>query len=154
MRTTAKLGAAVATGVLAIAVPAAAHPVNAHPSKPDSAKSHKCVAHNVAYTASGTLVSWSATPTSDGRFSGTITVDVTRANHHAAGQKGTSYTYTLTNTRVRFAKGTNPPVAGDRVKLIGAITSVAKKCTDQSGAGTITVRKVDVSPAKKGAKKS
>lgn len=152
MRRTAKLGAAVAAGTLAIAVPAFAkgphHPFVNHPSHP--ATSHKCTAHNEAYTAFGTFVSWNATQSSNGRFSGTITVNVTRANHHARAQKGTQYTYTLSDTKVRFGKGANPPTAGDRVAIIGKITTIAKKCTDQSGAGTITVRKVDISAPKKG----
>ena len=145
MRTTAKLGAAVATGLLAFAVPAAAHPGPgthpAHPSHP--AQSQKCTAHNEAYVASGKLVSWSATET-NGRWNGTFTVDVIKTNHHAKAQRGTTQTYTLTNARVKFGKGANPPATGDRVKVIGSITTVAKKCTDQTGAGTISVRKVDV----------
>ena len=155
MRTTAKIGAAVAAAALAIAMPTAAtahggppdHP--SHPSHPATERTHpsksdKCAAHNVAYTAYGTLVSWSATSSGDGRYTGTITVAVTKTNEHAETQKGTTYTYTLTNTRVRFGKRANPPAAGDRVKVIGEITAVAKKCTDQTGAGTITVNRVDV----------
>jgi hypothetical protein len=150
VRTTAKIGAVVAAGALAVAVPAAAHP--AHPSKPSTtdsppATSHKCAVHHEAYIASGTIVSWSATAT-NGLYNGTVSVAVTRTNHHAAPQKGTTYTYTLTNAKVQFGKGTSSPYTGDRVKLIGSITTVAKKCTNQSSAGTITVRKVDVSAPK------
>lgn len=139
MRYTAKLATVAAGGLLAVAAPALAKPAS-HPSQSD-----KCTAHKVAYTASGTFVSWSATQTGKHTYTGTITVDVKKANHHAKAQKGTTYTYTLTNTKVTFGKGANPPVAGDRVVLIGKITTVAKKCTDQSGAGTITLRKVDIS---------
>lgn len=158
MSTGAKLGTVIAAGALAIAGPAAAKP--AHPSHPNHpshpatrtsrpAESHKCTAHNEAYTASGTFVSWSATETGHNTYTGTVTVDVTRTNHHAKGQKGTQYTYTLDNTKVSFDKGANPPAAGDRVAVIGRITVVAKKCTDQSGAGTITVRKLDIKAPKK-----
>ena len=143
MRTAAKLGAVVVTGALAIAVPAAAKPAHpAHPSHP--ASSEKCEAHKVAYIASGTFVSWAATQTGKDTYTGTITVNVTKTNHHAKAQKGTQYTYTLSNSKVVFGKGANPPAAGDRVVVIGKITEVAKKCTDQSAAGTITVRKVEI----------
>ena len=149
MRTTAKLGAIAAAAALVVAVPAGAKPPHAtppnHPSHP--ATSHKCTPHREAYVASGTFVSWTAAPSSSGKknhFTGTITVKVTKTNHHAAAQKGTTQTYTLNDTKVRFGKGANPPASGDRVVLIGAITTVAKKCTDQSGAGTITLRQVDI----------
>jgi hypothetical protein len=147
MRRSAKLGMLVAAGALAIAVPATAKPV--HPSHPsDPGTSHKCTTHKMAYVASGTFVSWSATQSADKTYTGTITVHVTKANHHAAAGKGSDVTYTLTNAKVSFGDGANPPVAGDSVKVIGKITEVAKKCTDQSGAGTITVRKVDIKAPK------
>jgi hypothetical protein len=145
MRIIAKLTAVAAAGAVAVSLPAlaVAHTHPAHPSH-----SHKCTVHRVAYTAYGSLVSWSATENADGTYSGTIVVDVTKANHHAKGDRGKSTTYTLDNARVRFGKGANPPAAGDRVKVIGKITAVAKKCSDQSAAGTVTVRFVDVKAPK------
>jgi hypothetical protein len=151
MRTTAKLGALIATGALVIAVPAAAKTHPAHPAHPatHSGKAHKCTAHKVAYIVFGNFVSWSVTATGNGRYSGTITLDVKRTNHHAKGDKGaTNKTYSLNDTRVRFGDGANPPAAGDLVKLIGKITVVGKKCSDQTAAGTITVRKLDISVPK------
>jgi hypothetical protein len=143
MRTAAKLGAVVVTGALGIAVPATAKPAHpAHPTHP--ASSEKCEAHKVAYIASGTFVSWAASQTGKHTYTGTITVNVTKTNHHAKAQKGTQYTYTLANSKVVFGKGANPPAAGDRVVVTGKITELAKTCTDQSGAGTITVRKVEI----------
>jgi hypothetical protein len=156
MRNASKLAALVAAGALAIAVPAAAkgpHPDPAdhpsHPSHPATEQTHpgtseKCTVHNVAYIASGTLVSWAASQTGTDTYTGTITVDVTKTNHHAKAQKGTQYSYTLDNSKVVLGKGANPPAAGDRVTVIGEITEVAKKCKDQSGEGTITVRKVSI----------
>jgi hypothetical protein len=142
-------------GALAIAVPAAAKPPHAippthpsHPSHPATPDSHKCAAHKEAYIASGKFVSWSATSTDGRHFTGMITVDVTNTNHHAKTQKGTTVTYMLSSTKVTFGKGANPPAAGDRVVLIGKITAVPKKCTNQSAAGTITLRKVDISVPK------
>jgi hypothetical protein len=141
VRKSSSLAMLVAAGALGVSVPAGAALAHqpAHP-----AKSHKCTPHRVAYITSGAFVSWAATQTSNGRYTGTITVHVKKANHHAAGAKGNDVTYTLDNTRVLFGKNANPPVAGDRVELIGKITEVAKKCTDQSGAGVITVRKVGI----------
>jgi hypothetical protein len=156
MRVTAKLAALTVAGAITGAVPAIAlagtHPAHpAHPSHPTHrahpshpSHSHKCMVHKVAYTAYGTLVSWSATENSNGTYSGTIVVDVTKANHHARSDKGNATTYTLTDSRVRFGKGANPPAAGDGVKVLGKITAVAKKCADQSAAGAVTVRFLDV----------
>jgi hypothetical protein len=148
MRTTAKIGAVVAAGALAIAVPAAADPAHpSHPSGTDPGKSHKCATHEVAYVAHGTIVSWSPTaPTGNGPYSGTVTVLVTKVNHHA--NKG-SQPYTLTGAKVRFDQGTTSPATGDPVTLIGkiAVAPAAKKgCTTVTGttAGTITITKVDV----------
>jgi hypothetical protein len=133
-------------------------PAQAKPTKPHPAKSHKCTPHKVAYRASGTLVSESLSQTAgadtpkrgDDRYSGTLTVDVTKANHHAA--KG-EQTYTLDNARVRFYdadhNGTrDEPKAGDRAKLIGKITRLSKKCDATGFTPTITIRKVDFKPAK------
>jgi hypothetical protein len=102
----------------------------------------------VAYTASGKLVTWAATQNPSGTWSGTITVHVTKANHHAAGAKGTDVTYTLTNAKVTFGKGANPPAAGDRVHLVGKIAEVAKRCTQPGTTAPVTVRKVRIGTAK------
>ena len=108
-------------------------------------KSHKCKAHKVAYIVSGTVASSALAKNNDGTYSGTLTVNVTKTNHHAADDKGKAVTYTLNHARVKFDNGTsNPPAPGDRVKVIGKITTVSKKCTDQSAAGLITVRQVVV----------
>ncbi len=146
MKKFASVGILAAASALAIAAPVTAKPTHpSHPSHPaHPVKSHKCVAHKVAYTASGTFVSWAATKNANGTYTGTITVHVTKANHHATGAKGNAVTYTLADTKVVFGKTANPPAAGDRVKLIGKITEVAKKCSDHSDAGTITLRKVDI----------
>ena len=133
-------------------------PAQAKPTQPHPAKSHKCTPHKVAYKASGTLVSESLTQTAgadtpkrgDDRYSGSLTVDVTKANHHAA--KG-EQTYTLDNARVRFYDADHnrtgdEPKAGDRAKLIGKITRLSKKCDDTGFTPTTTIRKVDFKPAK------
>jgi hypothetical protein len=144
-----------------VAVPAQGKPTQPDPSKPAKphpAKSHKCTPHKVAYRASGTLVSQTLTQTAgadtpkrgDDRYSGPLTVGVTKTNHHAA--KGEQL-YKLDNARVRFYDAdhngtTEQPKVGDRVKLIGKITKLAKKCDSTGFTATITIRKVDFKPAK------
>ncbi|MBV8947167.1 MAG: hypothetical protein JOZ95_17195 [Solirubrobacterales bacterium] len=105
--------------------------------------------HDEAYIASGILVSWSATETGTRTFSGTITVHVTKANHHAAAATGSDVTYTLSNTTVTFGEGANPPTAGDSVRVIGRISELGKKCSQTSLAPQITARKLAVHAAKK-----
>jgi len=122
-----------------------AHP--APPTRPST--SHKCLPHDEAYIASGILVSWSATETGTRTFSGTITVHVTKANHHAAAATGSDVTYTLSNTTVTFGEGANPPTAGDSVRVIGRISELGKKCSQTSLAPQITARKLAVHAAKK-----
>ena len=154
MRTCRRFALVIAVGALSVAVPAAAkmpsHP--AHPRHPAQrirpSTSHKCTPHNQAYTASGLLVSWAATQTAGGTSSGTITVHVTRTNHHAAKAKGTDVTYTLTSAKVTFGKGVNPPTAGDRTKVIGKTSVLANRCDQTGFTPTISVRKVDVKSAK------
>ena len=116
-------------------------------NKNHPARSEKCTVHEVAYIASGTEVSFSATQNSSGRYDGTIVVHVTRTNHHAAGGRGTDVTYTLTNAIVRFGKGTSATDTGDRVKVIGEVTTLAKKCDHTGFTPTVTVRKVDIKQA-------
>jgi len=125
-------------------------PAQAHKSHP--AKSHACTPHRVAYVVSGTLVSQGLVQTagqstakrSDDRYSGDVTVNVTKANHHAT--TGLQ-TYTVTNVHVRFFDrnhdGTkDQPVAGDRVKLIGKITKLARHCDQTGFQAQITIRRV------------
>src|SRR5215471_18017776 len=103
------------------------------PSHPGN--SHKCKPHKVAYVASGKLVSQTLTKNSDGSYSGQVTVEVKRTNHHAAGDQGTTKTYKPENVHVTFgladtnsdgSVGLDDLKAGDRVKLIGKITALAK----------------------------
>jgi hypothetical protein len=141
MRIVAALGTAAA-GALAIAALAVAKPPQDHHAHPVTAQ--KCVAHESGYRTAGTLVSWNATSAGTGGYTGRITVHVTRANRHAQGAEGTIVTYTLTDAHAVLGKRADPPVMGDRVTVIGKIAEVAKKCSDSTGAGTVTVRKVIV----------
>jgi hypothetical protein len=102
----------------------------------------------VAYIASGQFVSWAATQSGNGTWTGTITVHVARSNHHAVNANGDDVTYTLSNTTVRFGEGGSPPAAGDPVKVIGKVSEVAKRCTQPGSALPVTVRKVDIRAAK------
>ena len=139
--------------VLAVAAAGAAAPTGAE-TKPD--KPYKCVPKKVGYKASGKLASESLTQTAgattpkrgDDRYSGELTVIVTRANHK--GQKG-EQKYAVENARVRFRPRSNTdPEVGTRVKVRGKMTRVGKKCEDFTS--TVTVRKVDFK-APKGTKK-
>ena len=120
----------------AIAAAAQAHPPTPHPKGSPHAtptpKPTHCKPKSIGFRASGTLVSKTLAQTagadtatsSDDRYSGTMAVQVTRANHRAP--KG-AQTYTLDNDRVHFDAGAAPK-AGDRVKLYGKLTVARKGC--------------------------
>jgi hypothetical protein len=131
-------------------------PANAKPPKP--AKAKDCTPHNVGYKATGSVVSQALTQTQGGdtakrgddRYSGTLTVEVKKANHRApTGEQ----TYTVENARVRFYDAdhndvADVPKAGDRVKVSGKITKLRKKCDATAFTPTVTVRKADFKAAK------
>jgi hypothetical protein len=146
MKSSLRIAAFASAASVFVAVPALAkgpHPT--HPTHPSN--SHKCTPHSVGFVASGTLQSWGATPDGKGGYNGTVMMTVTRTNHHAAGI-GPTHTFTFSGAKVHFGKGGNPPVAGERVKVIGKITEVGKKCSDQTGSGVVTITKVTLHPAK------
>ena len=132
----------------------AAMPATA-PAKPKPKPTKYCMPHVVGFEAVGKYVSGSLTQSagagtakkSDDRWSGTITVDVKKANHGAP--KGTQ-TYTVTNARVRIhpAKYT-APAAGDRVKVSGKLTKVSGKNCTNPGVTSQVARKIDVKAAAK-----
>jgi hypothetical protein len=139
----------------------AAAPAQAHPPKPTPKPhptSHRCESKAVGFNASGTLVSQALTQSagadtatrSDDRYSGTVTVDVKRANHRSpAGMQ----TYTLDTDRVRYydaaGDGTaDVPKAGDRVKLKGKLTRLGKHCDATGFTSAIDVRRVTFKLAK------
>lgn len=120
-----------------------------HPSHPG--KSHKCMPRNVAYIASGTLVSQTLSKNANGTYSGGVTVNVTRTNRHAANDEGMTKTYTLTDARVKLrvadidqdgSVGLDDLVAGDRVKVIASITTLSKKCDQSNFTAQLTISKV------------
>jgi hypothetical protein len=123
-----------------------------HGQHKGAAKTPKCTPHAVGYNARGTLVSSSLTQTKgqdtarkgDDRWSGALTVNVTKANHKAP--KG-EQTFTLTDARVSFAdadhnKVADTPKAGDRVKLHGKITRLRHGCDQTGFTPQVTVRQV------------
>ncbi len=117
---------------------------------------HHCRPHSEGYVAGGTVDASSPTSplTEVGhhRYSGTLVVEVTKGNHKAHGDKGKTVTYTLKDARVVFAHGTtNPPAPGDRVQVIGRITTLDPRCDQTGFTPTVTVRQVDVhQPSKHG----
>jgi hypothetical protein len=121
---------------------------NGKPSHPGN--SHKCMPHKVGYVVSGTLASQTLTKNADGTYSGEVTVEIKHTNHHAAGDKGTK-TYMVANVHVTFgladtnndgSVGLDDLKAGDQVKLIGKITTLAKKCDQTGFTVTTTIRKI------------
>ena len=150
---------AVAGAALAITPALAAKPASKpdHPTKPPHPA--KCKINSVGYNAKGTLdtggyaltqTQGTATPTdkSDDRYSGTLTVTITKANHK--GLKG-SQTLTLTDAKVSFYDANNagtddvPPADGSTVRVHGKVTKYKKKCTQDTT--VITVKRVSFSQA-------
>ena len=92
----------------AVAVPAyASKPTDpgsqgkGHANNHSNTHSHKCKPHKVAWVVKGTLVSQALTKNSDGTYSGTVNIDVTRTNRHAKDEKGkTNSQYTLDHAKV------------------------------------------------------
>jgi hypothetical protein len=126
-----------------------------HPGQPGKpshpGKSHRCKPHKVGYVASGTLVSQTLSKNADGTYNGEVTVKVTHTNHHASGDLGTTKTYKVENVHVTFgladtnkdgSVGLDDLKEGDRVKLIGKITALAKKCDKSEFTATTTIRKL------------
>jgi hypothetical protein len=119
------------------------------PSHPG--QSHKCKPHKVGYVASGTLVSQTLTKNADGAYSGEVTVKVTHTNHHATGDLGATKTYKVEKVHLTFgladtnkdgSVGLDDLKEGDRVKLIGKITALAKKCGTSEFTATTTIRRI------------
>lgn len=129
-------------GVLALAVVAA-------PVQAKAPKAQKCQPHAVAYEVSGTLVSGSLTANSDGTYNGTLTVHVTKAEHHAKVDKGTDKSYTLDHAKVKL-NGQNPAAlaANSRAHLTGTVTTLAKKCDHTGFTPTVTIKKANIKPPK------
>jgi hypothetical protein len=115
--------------------------------------SHKCSPHKVAFIVSGRLVHQTLAKNSDGTYTGTVTLKVTQTNRHAATEKqgALEKTYSLTSVRVTFGlrdvngdgtKGLDDLKEGDRAKLIGKVTKLAKKCNTGTFTPQTSIRKV------------
>ena len=147
---------AAAGAALAITPALAAKPASKpeHPQKPPHPA--KCKILTVGYNAKGTLLSQTLTqskgadtPTdkSDDRWSGPLSVDVTKVNHKAP--KGT-VNYILADAKVSFydaaGDGTDDtPAVGDTVRVHGKITKNKKKC--EGPTWTYNVRSVSFKQA-------
>lgn len=129
-----------------------AHPVHGtktHSSKGKGKALGPCKVVTKGYRASGTLVSATLTPgAKKDHYDGTLTVDVTRANHKAT--EGTQ-SFTLTDARVRFGKGVSSTstAVGDRVTVHGKMTTMRKGCSSSTFTSTITVHNARISAPKK-----
>jgi hypothetical protein len=150
---------AVAGAALAVVPALAAKPASKpeHPAKPPHPA--KCKINSVGYNAKGTLDAGgyaltqskgADTPTdkSDDRYSGTLTVTITKVNHK--GLKG-SQTLNLTDAKVSFYDAANdgtddvPPADGSTVRVHGKVTKYKKKCTQDTT--VITVKRVSFAQA-------
>ncbi|HEY1523403.1 MAG TPA: hypothetical protein VGF70_10365 [Solirubrobacteraceae bacterium] len=150
MKLNTKLGMLAAAGAMAVVAPAAAHPGGNPHGQPSG--SHKCQPHNRAYVEAGTVDSSTASTlaqNSDGTWSGTLVVDVTRANHAARADEGQTVTYTFDSATVRvaFDGGATGLAAGERIKLIGKLATVAKMCPAPTTAPVPAFKRVVVHPA-------
>ncbi|HEX4805406.1 MAG TPA: hypothetical protein VFU94_05860 [Conexibacter sp.] len=133
-------------------------PTGTHGHGRGTGHSHRCAAHRVGYVAAGTLVSQTlaldASSTSDHpTYSGDVTIAVTRTNHQARGDKGTTKTYTLAHARVVLgladqnndgSVGLDDLAANDRVKVVGKVTVLRRKCDQTGFTPTVTVRQLIV----------
>jgi hypothetical protein len=123
-----------------------------HPTAP--ARSHKCRPHKVGYVASGTLSAQTLALDAGARtYSGDVTIDVTKTNHAAKGDKRTTKTYMLDHARVvlgledQNADGRvdlADVAGGDRAKVIGKVTVLAKKCDQTGFTPTLTIKRLIV----------
>ena len=146
-----KLAALAALALIAaVGTAQADKPKPFKPSNPSKlSKPAACTPSTEGFKASGKLIVATLTAEGHGRYSGTIEINVTKVNHRAP--KG-DQTYTLSHARVKFHHGVSAtePAAGSRVKLSGKITELPNKhCTSGGFTPTITVKKVDISGAKK-----
>ena len=147
MRTRIAVLALAATAL--VAAPATAHKTGqAH----SHGKSKRCKPHNVAYVASGILAGHTlvqtegaaTTDTGDDRYSGTLTINVKRTNKHARGDDETTKTYTLEDDKVSFGEGVTlqtAVVGQTRVKVIGKIARVHRKCQQPNPPAQPNIRK-------------
>ncbi|HKB51019.1 MAG TPA: hypothetical protein VKC63_06275 [Solirubrobacterales bacterium] len=137
-----KIAVLAALGLLALVASAQAAP---HYSPAPPPRSHRCLPHSVGYNASGALVSSSLTAEEHHRYSGTLEVNLTKANHRApTGDQ----TFALAAAKIKFHHGVDPASpAGSRVKLHGKITVLSKHCSTEGFTPTITVKKVDIGRA-------
>lgn len=104
--------------------------------------SHKCSPHRVAYIVSGTLVSDTLTAGEHKTYSGELTVEVTHTNHHAREAKGKTETYVVQGVHVNGPLSAEALKAGDRVRLIGSVTVLPKKCAAGEFTPTTTIRRL------------
>jgi hypothetical protein len=115
----------------------------------------KCKLHKVGYVASGILVSEKLEKNADGTYSGEVDVKVTQTNHHGRLDKGTTrvykekelehvhVTFGLADTNSDGSVGLDDLKPGEtRVRLIGRITVLKKKCDEKGFEAVRTIRQL------------
>jgi hypothetical protein len=114
-----------------------------------------CKLHKVGYVASGVLLSDKLEKNADGTYSGEIEVKVTQTNHHGRVDKGTTrvykakelehvhVTFGLADTNNDGSVGLDDLKPGEtRVKLIGKISALKKKCNEKGFEAVRTIRQL------------
>jgi len=115
--------------------------------KGEEGKAHRCKPHRVAYVAAGTLLSGTLTKEEGSNaYMGEVEVEVKRTNHHARADKGTTKTYTLEGVHVRGPVPAAEVAEGDRVRLIGKITVLPRRCEAGEFTPTIQIKRLRVHP--------
>jgi hypothetical protein len=139
---------AVAVAAMAVVPALAAKPATAptHPAKPDHPAHAKGMCkpkHVVGFNAKGTVLASNLTQDAGAStYSGTVRVNVTKANHKApTGDQ----TYTLNHAKVSFYNDTNgqpvtTPAVGDIVHVHGKIGHAPKKCQGPTNVITAITR--------------
>jgi hypothetical protein len=124
-----------------------------------TSKSHRCLAHSIAYVASGTLLSDTLTESTNHTYSGGVVVEVLHGNRHSRSDRGTQKTYTVQAAHLTLAVGdldedsvvgVDDLAPGDRVQLIGHITALAKDCPQGAFTPQLTIRKIVFHSPRKG----
>jgi hypothetical protein len=127
------------------------HGKGGKPGGSGRSNSHRCVAHSIAYVASGTLVSDTLLEGADHTYSGEVVLEVQHGNRHSRAALRTKKTYAVEDVHLTLAVpdldkdgvvGVDDLVPGDRVRLIGHVTTLLKGCAASEFTPKLTIRKV------------
>ncbi|MBA3299467.1 MAG: hypothetical protein H0U24_05230 [Thermoleophilaceae bacterium] len=109
-------------------------------------KSKRCAkVRKVGFVVAGTFVRGTAATSGT---PATVTLKVTRANRHAtkSGLVTVGMNFTATSSRIRYVNRTGPGDAQDtdKVKVVGKVTQLKRKCSAEGFVPVATIRSVKV----------